>query len=90
MRAPSRSFHSQIRFTNSSRPRSWRLLPSVFFSSRSTTSWVAMPAWSTPGCQRVLKPRMWCQRMRMSSRVTVSACPMWSEPVTLGGGRMMQ
>ena len=26
----------------------------------------------------------------MSSRVAVSACPMCSDPVTLGGGRMMQ
>ena len=49
MMPPCFSFHCQTRLTNSSRPRSCR----VFFSSlrnwRSTTVWVAMPAWSVPG-----------------------------------------
>ena len=84
------SFHSQTRSRNSSRPRSWRLFLSVFLSSRSTTIWVAMPAWSVPGSQRQLKPLMRFQRMRMSWMVAVSAWPMCSEPVTLGGGRTMQ
>ena len=51
------SFHSHTFFTKASRPRSWRL---TFCSCnwRSTTIWVAMPAWSVPGIQAVLKPRM--------------------------------
>ncbi len=44
MRDPYRSFHSQTRARNRSRPRSWRLTFSVLFSSFSTIIWVAMPA----------------------------------------------
>ena len=57
---------------------------------RSTTIWVAMPAWSVPGSHSALNPPMRCQRMRMSWMVVVSACPMCSEPVTLGGGITME
>jgi hypothetical protein len=42
---------------NFSRPSSCRFVPSRF-SVRSTTVCVAMPAWSMPGCQSVLRPRM--------------------------------
>ena len=51
------SFHSHTFFTKASRPRSWRL---IFCASswRSTTIWVAMPAWSVPGIHTVLCPRM--------------------------------
>ncbi len=38
-------------------PRSWRLMPWAC-NWRSTTIWVAMPAWSVPGIQAVLTPRM--------------------------------
>lgn len=47
---------------------------------------VAIPAWSTPGSQSAASPRIRWVRTRMSWMVTKSACPMWSEPVTLGGG----
>jgi hypothetical protein len=54
---PDSSFQAQTRRTNSSRPRSrrwiWRSM-----SWRSTTIWVAMPAWSIPGCQSTSRPRM--------------------------------
>ena len=90
MREPYCSFQAQTRFRNSSRPRSWRLFFSVLLSSRSTTIWVAMPAWSVPGSHRVLKPESLFQRMRTSCSVAVSAWPMCSEPVTLGGGITME
>jgi hypothetical protein len=49
-------FHSQIFSTNFSRPRSYLVSLfslQIFFS---TTTWVAIPAWSHPGTQRVVKP----------------------------------
>jgi hypothetical protein len=54
---PECSFQRHTRSTNLSRPRSWRLLP-CSSSWRSTTIWVAMPAWSVPTTQFVLSPRM--------------------------------
>ena len=90
MREPLFSFHAQTRFKNSSRPRSWRLFFSVLDSSRSTTIWVAMPAWSMPGIQSALWPLIRFQRIRMSSMVAVSAWPMCRLPVTLGGGSTME
>ena len=90
MRLPYFSFHAQTRFRNSSRPRSWRLFFSVFLSSFSTIIWVAMPAWSVPGSQSVLKPLIFFQRMSTSWSVAVRAWPRWSEPVTLGGGRTIE
>ena len=45
---PDCSFHSQTFSRNFSRPRSVRLIP-FLPNSRSTTIWVAMPAWSVPG-----------------------------------------
>ena len=83
------SFHAHIRSRKRSRPSSWRLVPSRA-SSRSTMSWVAMPAWSVPGSQSALKPLMRFQRVSRSCRVDCSAWPMCSRPVTLGGGIMMQ
>ncbi len=90
MRLPDCSFHAQTRFKNSSRPRSWRDLPSFCRISRSTTICVAMPAWSMPGIQQTLKPLMRLKRTTASSMVAVSAWPMCSAPVTLGGGRTME
>ncbi|MDT4801767.1 hypothetical protein FQZ97_344790 [compost metagenome] len=54
---PDFSFHSHTRATKFLRPRSWRL---TFCSCswRSTTIWVAMPAWSVPGTHSVLAPFM--------------------------------
>ena len=86
---PDSSFHCQIRATNASRPRSSLVLPSAA-SWRSTTYWVAMPAWSVPGTQRAFRPSIRFHRIRMSWMVLSRACPMWSEPVTLGGGMTMQ
>ena len=60
---PDSSFHSQTLLTKFLRasagvgPMSWRLMP-LACSWRSTTIWVAMPAWSVPGIQAVLKPDM--------------------------------
>jgi hypothetical protein len=50
------------------------------------TFWVAIPAWSVPGIQSTFHPSIRFQRTRMSWRVLFSACPMWREPVTFGGG----
>ena len=47
--------------SNSSRPSCGGSIP-LSASWRSTTIWVAMPAWSVPGSQRVISPRMRCQR----------------------------
>jgi hypothetical protein len=57
MVSPEKLFHSHTFSRNFSRPRSWRDTPCAS-SWRSTTIWVAMPAWSVPGCHRVLNPRM--------------------------------
>jgi len=57
MTPPVSATNASVRFTNASRPRSKRVLPSLA-SSFSTTFCVAMPAWSVPGTHSVLKPRM--------------------------------
>ncbi|OPZ61761.1 MAG: hypothetical protein BWY88_00095 [Synergistetes bacterium ADurb.Bin520] len=89
MRLPYCSFQAQTRSTKASRPRSRRDVPSEA-SWRSTTFWVAMPAWSVPGSHRTLSPCMRCQRHTMSCSVLSSACPRWRDPVTFGGGMTMQ
>ena len=83
------SFHSQIRATSPSLPRSCRVFPSSSKSLFSTTAWVAIPAWSVPGSQRVLSPIMRCHRIRRSCITLSMACPMCRAPVTLGRGIMM-
>ena len=83
-------FCCQTRRSNASRPISARVGSPLAAMSRSVTIWVAIPAWSVPGCHSVSKPRMRCQRIRMSCSVLLNACPMWSDPVTLGGGIMME
>ena len=75
----------QTRSTNASRPIASRVVPSER-SSRSTCVWVAMPAWSVPRIQRVRRPRMRASRISVSWIAPLSACPMCSAPVTLGGG----
>ena len=62
---PDSAFHCQTRSTNVSRPRSWRDSPSSA-SWRSTTFWVAMPAWSMPGSHSTSYP---CIRRRRIERV---------------------
>ena len=87
MRPPDSRFHCQTRSTKASRPSARRLSPARS-SRRSTTSCVAMPAWSVPGCHSAARPCMRRQRVRMSIRVSWKAWPMCSEPVTFGGGSM--
>src|SRR5215472_8657780 len=55
-----------------------------------TTRCVEIPAWSVPGRNSVLYPRMRCQRVRMSISVCSSMCPICSEPVTFGGGMTIE
>ena len=87
---PDSAFHSHTLATNASRPRSCRDLPSSLASSRSTTFWVAMPAWSMPGSHSTSYPCIRRRRVSASIRVWSSAWPMCSEPVTFGGGSTMQ
>ena len=82
---PYRSFQAQIRSSKASRPSSWRSVPSAR-SSFSTTAWVAIPAWSVPRIQSVLRPRIRCIRTSASCIEPFSAWPMCSTPVTFGGG----
>lgn len=63
-------------------------LPSLA-SSRSTTFWVAIPAWSMPGCHSVSYPCIRLRRVRASISVCSKAWPRCREPVTLGGGITM-
>ena len=60
--------------------------PHSLASRFSTTVCVAMPAWSSPGTQTTASPCIRRQRARTSWIATVSAWPMCSAPVTLGGG----
>ena len=76
-------FHCHTRSTNASRPRSWREMPSLP-SSRSTTFWVAMPAWSMPGSHSASYPCMRRRRITASISVCCGAWPMCSWPVTFG------
>ena len=83
---PDLAFHSQTFSTKASRPMSRRLWLPASASWRSTTICVAMPAWSVPGSHNAALPRIRSKRISTSCRVLFSACPMCSEPVTLGGG----
>ena len=86
MRVPYSSFHFHTSSTNFSCPRSLRVSPRSFFSFFSTTACVAIPAWSVPGTHMTILPHMRWYRTIVSSMATVRACPMCSDPVTLGGG----
>ena len=77
--------HSHTWSTNASRPSSSRVRPFAA-SCRSTTVCVAMPAWSVPACHSTLRPCMRFRRISASCTEPFSAWPMWSEPVTFGGG----
>ena len=69
-----------------------RLAPHVVAREPSAASFcstlfcVAMPAWSVPTTHTVGRPAMRERRTTTSWIVLLSAWPMWSEPVTLGGG----
>jgi hypothetical protein len=86
---PLSSFHSQTLAMKAGRPRSWRDRP-CSCNWRSTTIWVAMPAWSVPGTHRVLWPSMRWRRVNASITVWLNAWPMCRVPVTLGGGSWTQ
>ena len=86
---PDSAFHCHTRSMNASRPRSCRDRPCLP-SSRSTTFWVAMPAWSMPGSHSVTYPCIRRRRISASISVWSSAWPMCREPVTFGGGITMQ
>ena len=73
---------------NLSRPRSCLLSPSIAIC-RSTTTCVAMPAWSVPGRYSVGSPSIRCHLIIRSSNAMVSAWPMCSSPVTFGGGMII-
>ena len=91
MMPPYFSFHSQMRATSASRPRSSRCLISpAFFRVFSTTFCVAMPAWSVPGSQSTSLPSMRALRARMSWMVLLRTWPRVSTPVTFGGGMTME
>ena len=51
--------------------------------------WVAIPAWSVPGCHRVLRPCMRRKRINASMIALLKPWPMCRLPVTFGGGIMM-
>ena len=87
---PDLAFHSQTLATKASRPMSRRPMLPAAASWRSTTIWVAMPAWSVPGSHSAALPRMRSKRISMSCSVLFSAWPMCSEPVTFGGGMTIE
>ena len=82
---PDSSFQRHTRSTKASRPTSSFVLPSAA-SWRSTTTCVAMPAWSVPGTQSALKPSIRFIRTRTSWSVMSRPWPMCKDPVTFGGG----
>ena len=51
-----------------------------------TLASVAIAAWSVPGTHRAFLPMSRARRTRMSWIVLLSMWPMWSIPVTFGGG----
>ena len=87
---PDSAFQAQTFSRNASRPMVRRSGSCRSIICRSTTICVAMPAWSMPGCQSTSLPRMRSKRTSTSCSVSFSAWPMWSEPVTLGGGMTME
>ena len=54
------SFHFQTSLTNCSLPMSCRDTPPSLISFFSTTTWVAIPAWSHPGFHRTVFPFIRC------------------------------
>jgi hypothetical protein len=49
-----------------------------------------MPAWSVPKIHFVRSPLIRCRRARASWIDPLRACPMWSAPVTFGGGTAIE
>src|SRR5690606_27609685 len=82
---PYLSVHSQAYSTNFSRLISPLLIP-FSLSQWTTLASVAMEAWSVPGTQQAFFPSSRALRIRISWMLLLSICPIWSTPVTLGGG----
>ena len=85
MMPPYCSFHCQACSMNSSRV-SDRLSMPFSASIFTTLASVAIEAWSVPGTQQAFLPCILARRTSTSWMVLLSMCPMWSTPVTLGGG----
>ena len=81
--------HVQTRSMNASRPSASLSVPSRARSA-STCFWVAIPAWSVPRIHFARRPRIRLCRMRTSWIAPLSAWPMWSTPVTFGGGTAIE
>ena len=80
------SFHCHARATNASRPSASRLVP---FLRELLLDDVLRRDAGVVGARagRARRgPRMRSNRMITSCSVLLSACPMWSAPVTFGGG----
>ena len=78
-------FHSRVLSINFSLHKS----SLVFHSSAnalSTLFWVAIPAWSVPGIQRVLYPDILFHLTNTSWIDSSRIWPIWRIPVTFGGG----
>ena len=82
---PYLSVQSHACFKNSSLEISSLLIP-FFFKFSTTLASVAIDAWSVPGTQHAFLPNIRALLTKISWRVLFSICPMWSNPVTLGGG----
>ena len=82
---PCSCVQSQACSRNFSRLRSVFLIP---FSANLPTTFasVAMLAWSVPGTQQAFLPSIRACLTRISWIVLFSICPIWSTPVTFGGG----
>jgi len=59
-------------------------------SGASTTTWVAMPAWSGARHPQRAEAIHALHPISTSCSVLFSAWPMWREPVTLGGGMTIE
>src|SRR3954447_11002450 len=82
---PNSSRHSHVLAMKASRPSSSREVP-CSLRRFSTCVWVAMPAWSVPRIHFARRPRWRWKRISVSWTEPLSAWPMCSAPVTLGGG----
>ncbi len=79
------SFHSHAYSRNFSRVSDDFSMPRSL-SLATTFASVAIEAWSIPGTQQAFFPCMRARRISTSCNVLLSMWPMWSIPVTLGGG----
>src|SRR3954449_1421327 len=86
---PNSARHSHVLAMKASRPSSSREVP-CSLRRFSTCVCVAMPAWSVPRIHFARRPRWRWKRISVSWTEPLSAWPMCSAPVTLGGGIAME